>query len=110
MTNPGEHAQQMAPEGASAPEPALPLVITHSEMDSAFERGEATPVGQSIGWLMRHRKAWWVIYEDGWLRLIESTVTEQIDQLYPRLAKAEAQAAAEAARDRNRSRAGGEPS
>lgn len=85
----------------------LPLTISHADMDTAFEHGTAIPVAPSIGWLMRHRGAWWVIYEEGWLRLIESTVTEQIDQLYPRLAEAEAQAAAEAARDRDRDRSQG---
>lgn len=84
----------------------LPLTISHADMDTAFEHGTAVPIARSIGWIMRHRGAWWIIYEDGWLRLIPSTVTDQLDQLYPRIAEAEEQAAAEAARDRNRSRNG----
>lgn len=74
---------------AQATEKELPLVITHADMDAAFERGDAVPVTQSIGWLMRHRDAWWVIYEEGWLRVIEGPIATSIDQLYPRLAAAE---------------------
>lgn len=93
------------PERAPAPPPEnrqLPLTISHAEMDTAFEQGTAVPIAQAIGWIIRHRGAWWVIYEDGWLRLIKSTVTDQLDQLYPRITEAEAQAAAGAARNRDR--------
>lgn len=87
-----DHADQAPGTGdtGTGPDGGPPLLLSHAAMHAAFERGEAEPVGESIGYLMRHRDAWWVLYEDGWLRLIESVVTAQLDQLYPRLAQAEA--------------------
>lgn len=99
MTHPGNHAQQTTSGTTDVTSsPAPPEVIGHAEMDSAFEHGLAIPVSQSTGWLMRYRDAWWVLFEDGWLRVPEGPVADVADRLYPRLAAAEA----EAARDRER--------
>jgi hypothetical protein len=98
--NPSEHGQDTAHTGIS-PRPAdtargpgdeLLLVTGHAEMDAAFERGVAVPVSASIGWLMRYRGAWWVLFEEGWLRVIEGPIADTIDRLHPQIAAAEAAA------------------
>lgn len=102
MTLPEEHARETTSPDELESDP--PLLISHAEMDNAVEHGEARSLAESIGWITRYRDAWWVIYEDGWLRMITSVVTDQLDRLYPRLAAAE-----EAARrDRNPARKGNE--
>ena len=45
------------------------LTVSHSDMNAAFARGEAAPLADSISWLARYRDSWWVVYEDGWLRI-----------------------------------------
>lgn len=106
--NPGQHGTgtEQPPVGTTHPpgNEEMPLILSHGEMNTAIEHGTAFPVTSATGWLMRYRDSWWVIYEDGWLRLITSTVTDRLDRLYPRLAEAEAQAAAEAARNRTHGR------
>jgi hypothetical protein len=99
--HPSDHGQDTGTsprfaETAAGPPEELPLITGHAEMDGAFQRGLAVPVTESIGWLMRYRGAWWVIFEDGWLRVIEGPVADSISRLHPRLAAAEA-AAREAA-------------
>lgn len=93
--HPSEYGTGSSPrpaDTASGPEGELPLITGHAEMDTAFERGVAVPVSQSIGWLMRYRGAWWVIFEKGWLRVIKGPIADTIDRLHPRIAAAEAAA------------------
>jgi hypothetical protein len=95
------HPSEYGPDTGSSPRPAdtaprlegkLPLITGHAEMDTAFERGVAIPVSQSIGWLMRYRGAWWVIFEEGWLRVVKGPIADTIDRLHPRIAATEAAA------------------
>jgi hypothetical protein len=100
MTSTGEHRQHQQQAGTAAVtdgrEP--PLTVSHKEMDAAFDRGRAIPVAESVGWLMRYRAAWWVLYEEGWLRVTDAGVAGSIDRIYPRIAEADTAAA----RDRSR--------
>ena len=48
-----------------------PVCIGHREMDGAFLRGAAVPLGPSVPWLVRYFGAWWVIYPGGWLKITE---------------------------------------
>lgn len=91
--HPGQHGKDTADVITTrSPENEPPPVIGHAEMDAALERGTAATVSQGIGWLMRYQGAWWVVYEQGWYRVPDGPVADSIDQLYPRLAAAEAAA------------------
>jgi hypothetical protein len=73
--------------------PDVPLTVEHAEMNAAHERGEAAPLNSSIPWLVRYRDAWWVVYGDGWLRVVDGLGEIDIDHLSARLTAAEAGAA-----------------
>jgi hypothetical protein len=55
------------------------LVVSHSDMNAAYDRGEAVPLADSISWLARYQDSWWVVYEGGWLRIIDDLVAADID-------------------------------
>jgi hypothetical protein len=71
------------------PSPELPLAISHVQMNAAYDRGEAVPLGASMAWLIRYLDAWWVVYERGWLRVTDNATAEDLDQAAARLADAE---------------------
>lgn len=71
--------------------------VSHAEMDAAFERGDAVFLSRSIQWLMRYRDAWWVVFEHGWLCVVEGLVDPDLDAITARLTAAEE--IADAARD-----------
>jgi hypothetical protein len=84
------------PAAAAAPiDPAAesPLAVTHAEMNAAFDKGEAVPLGASMAWLVRYLDAWWVVYERGWLRVTDTATAEDLDQAAARLTQAEPTAA-----------------
>lgn len=70
----------------------LPAVITHAAMNAAFDEGTATLLSAAVSWLVRHREAWWVVYEHGWLRITDAATAQDLDQAAARLAQAEAAA------------------
>lgn len=70
----------------------LPLAMTHAAMNAAFDEGAAVMLAASANWLVRYREAWWVVYEHGWLRIIDVATAQDLDQAAERLAQAEAAA------------------
>jgi hypothetical protein len=58
-------------------------------MNAAYDKGEATPLGASMTWLIRYRDSWWVVYERGWLRITDTATAEDLDQAATRLTQAE---------------------
>jgi hypothetical protein len=81
------------PEGSGQDAPAqgrLPLAVTHTAMNAAFDEGTATLLSAAVAWLVRHRGAWWVVYEHGWLRITDAATAQDLDQAAARLAQAEA--------------------
>jgi hypothetical protein len=81
------------PEDSDQDAPAqdrLPLAVTHAAMNAAFDEGTATLLGAAVAWLVRHRGAWWVVYEHGWLRITDVATTQDLDRAAVRLAQAEA--------------------
>lgn len=70
----------------------LPTVITHAAMNAAFDEGTAALLSAAVGWLARHREAWWVVYEHGWLRITDAATAQDLDQAAARLAQAESAA------------------
>ena len=67
----------------------LPAVITHAAMNAAFDEGNAALLSVAVAWLVRHREAWWVAYERGWLRITDAATAQDLDQAAARLAQAE---------------------
>jgi hypothetical protein len=86
-----------ASNAAHDPAESGPLEISHAEMDAAYDRGEAVPLGRAIPWLARYQDSWWVVYEGGWLRVTDESTQADLDQVTARLTAAEAAAARDAA-------------
>lgn len=78
----GDHA----PVAQSADE--IPAV-SHAEMNSAYERGDAVYLAQSMPWAMRYRDAWWVVFDGGWLCLADGLVDPDLGAITARLTTAE---------------------
>jgi len=70
----------------------LPAVMTHAAMNAAFDEGTAALLSAAVAWLARHREAWWVAYEHGWLRITDAATVQDLDQAAARLAQADAAA------------------
>lgn len=68
--------------------------VSHAEMNAAHERGDAVFLARSMPWVMRYRDAWWVVFEHGWLCVVEGLVDPDLDAITARLAAAEEIAAA----------------
>jgi hypothetical protein len=85
--NPAPAAPDAAPDLGD-----LPLAMTHAGMNAAFDEGTAALLSAAVPWLVRHREAWWVAYERGWLRITDAATAQDLDQAAARLAKAEAAA------------------
>ena len=56
---------------------------------AALSAGTAEPFGQGFPWLVRYLDSWWVLYEHGWLRVIDEHVAADLDHAAGRLAEAE---------------------
>jgi hypothetical protein len=66
------------------------------------------PLGPGLPWVVRYLGAWWVEYENGWLRVIDDDVTADLDDAAARLRGANVIADAEqAARGQGPGAAGG---
>ena len=70
-------AAQSAPE-ASAGDRVLE--IGHAQMNAAHDNGEAIPFAETVPWLVRYDDSWWVVYENGWLRITDELTATDIDQ------------------------------
>jgi hypothetical protein len=81
-------------DALSPPDPADALVISHVEMNAAYDSGEAVPLGQAIPWIARYGGSWWVECERGWLRVTDDLTATDLDQTAARLKAAEAMAEA----------------
>lgn len=76
----------LAPVVQSADE--IPAV-SHAEMNAAYERGDAVFLSRSISWVMRYRDAWWVVFDHGWLCIVEGLVDPDLGAITARLTAAE---------------------
>jgi hypothetical protein len=77
--------------------PSGSIVMSHAEMNAAYNSGAAIPLAQAISWLVRYRDAWWVVYERGWLLITDDLTAADLDQATARLSEADAIAARDAA-------------
>jgi hypothetical protein len=88
MTLP-ESSREGAGHGTAASHPDVaPLEISHTEMNGAICAGTAVPLGQGFSWVARYLDAWWVEYEDGWLRVTDDYVAADLDDVAVRLSEA----------------------
>ena len=69
-----------------------PTAMTHAAMNAAFDAGAAVLLSEAVNWVVRHRDAWWVVYEHGWLRITDAATAQDLDRAAIRLAQAEAAA------------------
>ena len=89
MRRPLTTAQPQDPGHDGAADNQLPTAMTHAAMNSAFDAGAALLLSEAVNWVVRHRDAWWVVYENGWLRITDAATAEDLDQASCRLAEAE---------------------
>ena len=75
----------------------VPLELSHAEMNAAYDSGQAVPFARAVPWLVRCQDAWWVVYEGGWLRVVDDATAENLDQRAAQMTDADAAAARDAA-------------
>lgn len=83
------------PSGKNTPAPsATPAAfeetraVSHQEMDAAFARGEALLLNRSMPWLMRFRDSWWVVFNHGWIRIVDGLMSDDVENAAVRLTAA----------------------
>jgi hypothetical protein len=81
-------------DALSPSDPTPALATSHVEMNTAYDSGQAVPLGQTIPWIARYGGSWWVECESGWLRITDALTATDLDQTAARLKAAEAMAAA----------------
>ena len=81
-----------------APTPAdAPVELTHAQMNAAYDSGQAVPFARAVPWLVRYRDAWWVVYEGGWLRIVDQPTTQNLDERAAQMTEADIEVARSAA-------------
>lgn len=60
-------APQTNPVEPRQTEPA-PMIITHAEMNTAYDQGLVQPLGQTVAFAVHYQGTWWINYEGGWIR------------------------------------------
>jgi hypothetical protein len=83
-------AGKTAAQAPAACDPAAPRLISHAEMNAAYDSGRSVPIGQGIAWLARYRDFWWIAYERGWLRVTDDVMAADLDQAAAHLTAADA--------------------
>jgi hypothetical protein len=79
------------------------MEASHAQMNDAARAGAAVPLGPGLPWVVRYLGAWWVEYEDGWLRVTDEHVAADLDGVAARLGEAVTVAEADEARYRSES-------
>ena len=97
MTQAEDTGQDDSPRDKRNSATSRSLVMSHAEMNAAYNSGAAVPLAQAISWLVRYRDAWWVVYEGGWLRITDELTAADLDQATARLSEADAITARDAA-------------
>lgn len=64
------------------------MEISHAEMSDAVRTEAVVPLGQGLSWVVRYLDAWWVEYENGWLRVTDDDVAAELDDVAARLREA----------------------
>lgn len=71
-----EHTNKTEP---LADEPGQPMtIISHAEMNAAYQKGLVTPLGQRIAYAVHYDDTWWIHYEGGWIRT-DQTLADTLD-------------------------------
>lgn len=61
------------------------LLITHREMQLAASNGRGRPLCEDIPELRRYIGHWWIDSPDGWLRVTDTHLAREFDQIAIRL-------------------------
>jgi hypothetical protein len=61
------------------------LIITHREMHLAVGNERARPLCDDIPELRRYLGHWWIDSPDGWLRVTDTHIARELDQIAIRL-------------------------
>jgi hypothetical protein len=97
MTSRSRDAHDPATSRGGAPATGMPLELSHADMNAAYDSGQAVPFAQAVPWLVRYQDAWWVVYEGGWLRVVDDPTAEDLDRRAAQMTNADAAAARDAA-------------
>ena len=84
MTHHRDHPPADAPTPAGTARASdQPLEITHAEMNAAHDSGDAVPFTETIPWLVRYDNSWWVVHDQGWLRITDHLTAADLDTRAP---------------------------
>jgi hypothetical protein len=56
------------------------LEISHAEMNAAHVSGTAVPFAETIPWLVRYDNSWWVVHDQGWLRITDELAAQDLNE------------------------------
>jgi hypothetical protein len=96
-TSPSAREDDAVTPPPTPPGPAAALLISRAEMNTAYDNGQAMPLGRAIPWIVRYGDSWWVEYEHGWLRVTDDLTAADLDQTGARLKAAEVMATGDTA-------------
>jgi hypothetical protein len=85
---PGQHRREEKTESPPGDTETIPFEITHAQMSVAVSAGAVVSLGRGFPWVARYLDAWWIEYEDGWLRITDEHSAAEFDDLTKRLAAA----------------------
>lgn len=69
--------------------PTLPLLMPGHRMRSEQEHGRVRPLCSSIPEICRYGGNWWLLADEGWLRINDSVLSARLDRIAMRLDVAE---------------------
>ena len=79
MTHQSDQPPAATPTTAGSNAEAQRLEITHAEMNAAHDSGVAVPFTETIPWLVRYDNSWWVVHDEGWLRITDTLTAADLD-------------------------------
>lgn len=65
--------------------PALSLLVPAQRMRAEQENGRVRPLCSHITEISRWGGAWWILSDQGWLRITDSHLASRLDQIAMRL-------------------------
>lgn len=66
---------------SSVPNPSnrLPLRLPHELMDLAQAAGRTRQLGPTYWQITRYQGCWWIHYENGWLRVTDQAIIDELN-------------------------------
>lgn len=69
--------------------PTLPLLMPGNRMRAEQDHGRVRPLCRSIPEIIRYAGSWWLLSDEGWLRINDQFLAERLDRIAMRLDVAE---------------------